>query len=511
MPVFISPIQNRYRAIDKPIVDQVIKQLINDGFLVKPRRYVHTDNVFSAKKHSTSEIYYPGELSLTVEPTYTHTDQADWALKKRWMYYNPVFADKSLGVYLHPMPVEQEVNITLTYTDDNIEVLRTLREGLFMHRNLGWYGSSHTVQYTLIPSKETMEVLELIHERREAKFGYAQTFNEWFILHSDDSFHGVEAGRHQEGTYGVRQIDIEGNIDTDIGDIEEFTVGVYSFSMGYKFRYARVAALVATYPIQIHQQLMPRQYTVTANTEHTQYGFTDLPVVRGLGHAVDPLARHIRIPWVDRLKLDKFPTGYAPLWTALLSVDDLPIDTNVLCRLDEIEDIAMHPSIITYLKAIGHASLTLTHKCPFMLVLHRDNYLMDDRYLTVDSNLDVRLTSPINQRYNYRISFCILINLEALSIDTLESLKEYNIAEIIADTVNLVSRRMDSPKPINYPIIPRDLTSLAYLRAVSPLIDNKTGEAVDQWRTDVRDLTRIPKGVVGFRTVQTQWVTSHRK
>lgn len=504
MPVFISPIQNAYRAIDKPIVDQVINGLIADGIIPRPEIYVHTDKLYSQQKAVTMYVRYPGEFSLTVEPITEMVDQADWTLKNRWQYMPTLMEDHALRVSLMPMLVDYQTTVRLIYTDDNLEHLRHLHEALLIKRNLGWYGSSHTVDYTIIPSKETDELLRTIHSMREQRYGYGETYDEWLTVCSSPDLHPVQGGRHVEQAYNIRQIHIEGNIEGDIEPIEEYTTNVFSFVLTYKFRYSRPSALVAKYPIQVHQQLLPRHYTITANSEHKGLSIAEVPIVRALTQVSDVYPPTIRIPSVDLEPIQQHPTGYLPLWTAMLMLDDTPLLDQVLCVIDQVPDVVMHPDIIAYLKDNRvYPNITRFYKAPFLLALYKDTTLMDERFLTVDAELAVRLTSAVNKRSIYRIALCVLVDQHALAAEAIPPINDHDINALIADTVNYCRARHYITSPTGV-VIPKDLTSIGYLRSVAPLLTTWLPDG-----TSVRE--RKPYGVATQRTVMDTWVSAERK
>lgn len=496
MPINVDIVQNAYRSIDKPCVDQVVRQLINEGVLIEPKTYIHTDRLFSNSKVVTRNIRYIGDLTLTVEPITEMVEQADWSLKNRWQYMPIVLADHELNVKMRPMLVDYQCTIRLIYTDDNLEMLRMLRESLLIKRSHGWYGSSHTLDYTVLPSKHTDELLRTIHTLREARFGYGQSYDEWILLCSSPDYHAVVNGRHTEYAYNVRQIRIEGNIEGDIEQIEEYVEGAYSFALSYKFRYARPSALFVEYPIQVHQQLLPKKYTIITNQEHKGNAIYEVPAIKVLTHISDIMARVPRIPAVDTTYIDSYPSGYLPLWTALLSLDNVPIAQQLLCNLNEIPDIMLHPKLVSYFKEV-YADLTSKFKLPFMVVMHRDNHLMDERYLRVDSNLNVKLEHDVNKRYVYRLSLCILKQLSALS--TNEAILRHGVQDIIADTLNAI--QVPNSEYGKQLILPSDFNNLTLLRIVRPIMT--------QWDTTRRDL--VDGRIVTQKTVQSTWVTADRK
>jgi len=498
MPINVDPIQNPYRSIDKPCIDQVVRQLITEGVLIEPKTYIHTDRVFSNNKVVTYETRYIGDLSLTVEPISEMVEQADWSLKNRWEYMPVILADHELRIKVRPMLVDYQTVVRLVYTDDNLETLRLLRESLLIKRMHGWYGSSHTLDYTVIQSKHTDELLRTIHSLRESRYGYGHSFDEWVALCASPDYHPVVNGRHMEQAFNVRQVRIEGNIEGDIEQIEEYIEGAYSFALTYKFRYARPSALFVEYPIQIHQQLLPKKYTIITNSEHKGNAIYEVPAIKALTHVSDIMSRVPRIPSVDTEYVDSYPTGYLPLWTALLSLDDTPVDQQVLCNLAEIPDIMLHPKIVEYLQET-HADLTTKFKLPFMLVMHRDNHLLDDRYLSVDADLNVQLDYDVNRRYVYRLSLCILRQLSALKADAVGTIIRHGVQDIISDTLNAL--QVNDSTHAKQIVLPSDFNSMTLLRVVRPIMA--------YWDSNARTIS--DGAVVTQKTIQSTWVTAERQ
>ena len=140
----------------------------------------------------------------------------------------------------------------------------------------------------------------------------------------------------------------------------------------------------------------------------------------------------------------------------------------------------------------------------FFIALYQDDQLMDPRYLTVDSDLNVRLTTDVNKRKIYRLAFCIIQQLSGLSATALPAIETYSLGEIISDTINLLASRFDTKVLGNEIVLPKDLTSVGYLRTISPIVTGwtETGEPY---------LTRNPRGIVTQRTVMDTWVTVIRK
>ena len=498
MPTHTSAIQNLFHSIDRPIIDQITTQLVDQGVLLRPAHLIRVDTIHSTRRVSNLNTQYPGELALVTSMQMVRLEQADWALKRRWLYLPPLFNDPNLGVRIFAMTNNYEIQITFTYLDDNLEILRSLREGLLVKRDLGYTGSSHTLDYTLIPSKDTTELLRTIHELREAKHGYGEEYEEWMNLYSAPDYHPVQAGRHIEMSFAARQVNIEGGLYGEIANIEEYELGIYSFAINYTFHFARPIALITNFPVLIHQQLLPRIYTLTNNLDHQGYGFTDLPVVKAITEVKPRLP--LRIPQVDLGHMENFKRGYQPLWVVLLAIEDLPIVDNVLCVLDRIDDLAIHPDIVKYLKEVGYVDLTTPYACPFLLSLHRNEQLMDSRYLEVNADLEVRLTHEIDLRNIYRLSFSILRDLPALNANCLPAVNQYGLNQIIADTLNMFKNETDYPR--NEIVVPRDLTDIGYCRTLAPLLQD--------WQTNPSPYHRNRRGAVTTRTIMSSWVTSKR-
>lgn len=512
MPILVSPIQNPYQSVDRPCVDKVVHQLINEGSLIPYHIYVHETQVSEGRRLSQhGQSYMPGQISVEVKATFEYPEQSNWALNRRWKQYIPYIHDKSLSVGVYPIHLDQEVRLAITYVSDSIERLHRLKNMLRVKQAMGWTGSEHTLDYNVIFDREVMDLLSEIHTLREGRYPYNEAFAEWVAGNSDASIHVVQGGRHQEPAYAHKQVLIQGIVDGDLEPVEEVNEGIFSFTFYYRYRHSRTMATVVEYPIQIHQQLLSAQYTVIRNSERPQaYAFSDTPMIRGLSTPEDISQDTIRIPPFDRQPITRFPQHHHPIWTALIELPNPVLPGDTLFNLLEIDDIRMHPGVLDAIRTDYHAAINIPYRTPFLLTIHRDNHLMHWDYLRMDNALNVILHKVINPRYNYRVSLCLVTNLSALSDEQLKPLQSPAVAEIMSQAINRFSdASVTATRPVNYPMIPSDLNNHVWLRHVAPLLDTGVS-GVDDW-TSATTGHRRPTGIVGYRTAMVASVNAFYK
>ena len=447
MPIINIPLSNTLETIERPIIYDIIRRVEDlTGISSKTQiRYfgegTQTGQQWNSSLNKDKDLnnLYPlvDNLTIEVEENYDAGRMLSIAVENR---ENPlVFFDPDLGIYIKPVRSPTDVVITFKYKarDRNAAVRwrNEIRTKTAKNREI----NMHDINYSWHLPNAYLDILSSIWTLRNNIAGYGDTFEEWFYKRMTDKITAVSdlAGNNVILAIAEKQAGIQGLYDFEgVPDKPEKDgdVGMWTVSFTYKFKYDKPINTIFNYPIVIHQQLLDEQYRFltpayslqekwkqyTASGKVFAYFQSDTQLMRALAN------RGLDIPSFDIFYPETVLASTLRVFTVLtnISVSDL----TTLFNLADLGDFNLDSDILSFLKTSEFIYCTQTYQSIFQLNLYEDVYLQYGTILTVDSNLNVSATAPLDLRKTYHVRLSMVSDLSLLSTSAINRLKAAPVA-----------------------------------------------------------------------------------
>lgn len=445
MPVVDVTLPDVSQSVMRPIVFDVIRQVQS-----------------ITKIDSKAKIFYPGETNKMQQGGTSIDDrnrdavmssnqivfievEEDYdleALSTTAVNYQEqlsVFNDARVSTKITPIYVDSGVTIHFRYrTRSKTEALRwrddiRIRVSAMRDINL------HKFTYHYLLPEQCIQLLSTIHHLRENVAGYGESFEEWVKSNATNRLTLIGDLTNKNARLGISetQMRIVGTYGFD-GVPEkperDDATGTWTISFSYKFTYNRPAACMMSYPVMVHNQLIPPEY-VSFNTEvpndptkvdksfsismNAMNHFEQQSV---LGKQMRP-GYFIRIPDHDEFTIPEPPPYTGTIFTALCESD---LETKLdLLNLNELGDIILDPDILDFIAKSEYPYITKLYNSILQLSLYRGNFLAGNEGLSCDSSLNVRTNHVQDLRIVHHVRFSIVTNPTILTADALQRLRSY--------------------------------------------------------------------------------------
>lgn len=461
MPNARIEIPDTENAIFRPVVLDVVRQLCEiTGIPTDTRILFPGDKTETYQQGSTI-----GEIRSNVERTSLpfndqiridvteQTYQGNMALSAYRSDMTPIFYDNKLGVALRPVKIATDVELEIKFRSASKSQALGLKNRL--ETNLMSYGdiNLHEANYHYMIPEWIVDLLSCVHKQREAIAGYGDTFDVYLAEHSKTNLTVIanQSGSARSLAYAEKCVRIQGLYDFDIAPqkgTNEDSASTWITTFTYKFQYDKPVACHVSYPVIVHNQLLPRKFVfhdTAPNLDNKRKVFSQAGSIHHYFETQDRLTnygayeRAITIPKFDEFKPNIELGETETIYTALITVDlDNP---KVILNLNELGDYMVDPDIYTYLKDIS-ADLTVPYKTPYLVSLYENGVLTNDRKIYVDGDLNVVSRTELNPRNMYQVRFSIVKNIFAIDSRSLKMLvlhKEALIKTLLSMKVSMSS------------------------------------------------------------------------
>lgn len=474
MPEFIAAIPNTYHSIDNKIFHSITRDLRNAEWLPNYRRMEVIRDGFKSKTRGstiykgTKRKWKHNDIQMKVSVSTESGPSNISHFRTSDGYIEPIFQDKSIGIEIRPQYDERLFTMQFTVRSASRELLTSWSNLVRARTQRQDNRLEHSLEYSYTLETQSHQLLKQIYNMRETIAGYEETYPQWIDKHSSNSLSAVEAGNTFQLEYTEKQIEVIGYFGVKPEpEITEVQDGLWEGVMSYVFTANLPHALHHIYPIMTHQQLMPWKFLEEPQRDYRNVMVFN-PIMRGFTE-VDRertgLINTINIPSLDQGYTPSLPDGYYPLVTAMMQLDE---DTDILCNLHDLEDVELDIGVLKILKNYYHQFLTQPYNSPFLVTLHSNRNLLQDNYIFVDHDLNVKLRKTIDKRRVYRVSFSIIVKPHRLSHNAMVPLKDNTrVKALLADTINNIDDDMSYTKElVNSWLLPNDFDDYFYLNNV---------------------------------------------
>lgn len=445
MPILTLEINEQYKSIVRPTVLSVVNELL-------PFMRLNADVEIIYKGESDVVLMQNGQIGVnhrhpgkpirtaSTERLYITVDfdESENSILEMPVLYPEqryIFLDDKLNIKIKPVRKRNKVTIKFGYRfrskvaadqwKSHMDILLAQRVQDFVHN----------VTYHYAYPDRAIGLLHKLWEYRESNAGYGDTFNDYMLNHSISTLTAVTDQSGNKVDLGVAETltNCQGWWDFDnVPEADKVnSLGNYQSNFNYVFEYDKVIGLVFYYPITVHQQPLPESFIPKRRnpTYRAQTYQKPLQAARfeeiNKNFSRDTNALSVAYPrhptyddWIPEFPLADQIFQYH----ALLSLDNA--DLSDLVDLHELGDYEFDDIALQYIEKMG-ARIFHNAASIIQVKFYDGTVLLDPEILTIDEDLKVRATVPLNPRHDYRVVICIDGNLRGL--------KELTVQELLRD------------------------------------------------------------------------------
>lgn len=439
MPNIVVELPETYSSITRPAITQVAKQLIevmrlpaDTGFeffgmaeaQFQPQTTL-TDNGIQNK------FGFNGRINIEADEQYIEDRTLTTAVKKDNVQF--VFYDQRLDVYVKPVYVSCEVTISFRYRAPDRTQAERWRDEFRVRSSQGRAELLHELDYHYpIPDAVNL-ILHQIHTMRENVAGYGEPLEQWVQEHISGRATTLltQAGTQPLLAIAERQIGIVGGFNFVAQPEKGAKTGEsapWETGFDYTFMYDKVVAVMAHYPVSIHNQMMdvafrpnvPVYELVNQARRPSNERFLYDYFTRLYKERTQPLARN-RVPKFDDWIANWVAPRTSPVLELLLGVD--PDDPRDLVSLLQLGDFEFSPAAIDFLRKEAPFINRYGHSV-FHFQLYRWDKPMADGTVLMDTELNVRSSYDLTLRDVQHLRLCLVTDLSVLTKEAIDRVRK---------------------------------------------------------------------------------------
>lgn len=424
MPKITVELASNYENITRPVAMSVardVMKLCN----IDDSTPLFMPGEFDQINQAGSEIGGSGDpqfganrrMKVVVEETIRNESVMQQIVKQNEM--PAMFEDRRLGISIRPVYMQSDLTLTFQYTCASRQQATKWKDGFAARRAENRTSTQHQVDYEIPVQEGVLALLAHLYTLRENISGYGDTLGEWFKSCQLRPFQllATQDGDIAKSIVSVpeSQVQIVGWWDfTDIPkEVKNGEASTWNVEFAYRVMYHRCTHLYLVYPLMVHQQHVAAQYF----DAKPRFSLEELPKVSAIGiRALDAMDHYVdyfpapadglRFPTYDEWIPGKNnqPPKSIPTASWMLALD--PKDSQDLLNLTELPDIRLTLEMDTYLRSVASV-LNKRGSSSVLLTLYIDDTPMSESWLTVDADLNVRATAPLDLKHQYhlRMSF----------------------------------------------------------------------------------------------------------
>jgi hypothetical protein len=444
MPVVEMTLPDVAQAVSRPVILAVVKQIQEitkidkDTKVFYPGETQRMQQPGSTVNSTNRDALMTNNQILFIEAEEDYEVDAMASTAVNYLEQNPVFNDFKLGVSITPIYVTTNVTINFRYrTQSKAEALRwrdDIRVRVSHMRDV----NLHNLTYHYLIPMPYLELLKTIHALREETAGYGDTFAEYVISNASDRLTMIGDMVNKDARLGIsetqaRVVGIFGFEGVPEKPERDDANGTWTITFSYKFTYERPAACNIRYPILVHNQLLPIEYTDFVNDvedpEKKNNEFTlSLKALNYFENTTQFKTRINPYPIVNIPDFDQFmptavPPGTSTVYYVLCTFD--PATPNLLVDLNDLGDMIMDDDIMAFIRQGEYQYITKSYRSILQLHLYRGDNLASDTAIECHSDGTVHLAATPNLRVEHRLRLSMMMDTSLLDRASLERLRAH--------------------------------------------------------------------------------------
>lgn len=496
MPILSLTLPEQSEAISRPVVFDIIGQ-IQEITKIRPDTKIFFPGDIQKMQTPSTSIDSKDDRFATfntnnivfieVEEDYDHETLGTTVINRK--EHPAVFIDDALGIRLCPIYATSNVVINFKYRCVSKTEAMRWRDDIRMRISQLRDINLHDINYHYLLPLELLILIKAIHETKEVVEPYDESYVEYVSRCATPRLTVVGDLVNQDARLAIaeRQCRIVGmyGFDGIPEKPERDDNGTWLITFSYKFSYEKPIGCTMRYPIMVHNNLIPKNYTYFNNKSYDLY-----PVVRSASLSIDALSGFesdtimdnrrypyplIRLPEFDDYEIKSIPVGTGSVFLALCEVD--LADKRSLVNLNELGDLIIDQDILEFIRVSEQPYMCKIYKSIFHLSLYRNDSLTSNDTITLLPDLTVKATSDLNLRHQHRVRLSIVMDLTLLSREALDRLRKYPkvLTKVIEAMNEIFKNHPDLVKLANMPYVTELQFSRIYALLTGYSLDNGTG------------------------------------
>jgi len=430
MYTFTLPIPDTYSTIMRPAIYSIIAELKTMRVLPNIEKIVYTeinkevDNKGNKINAANRLDKLDAEACIYVNVIKKIKPTSGLGLHVGFNHIKPIFHDKDLNIKLTPLYNTIDIELEIRCVSTSRNFIKEWMSEYTALLQLGALTRLHKLEYRYRLPKGTYALLDVLHGLREKVAPYDEDFATWLKKHSAKELskdHSI-TGTYEQYAYTEYQTNVQGLFEELEPSYETDGDTKFSGTFTYKVSMDKPTNLLHTYPIMIHNQLIPIDYTVPVDYGDDTFEYSNDALTRQLGvvfNAKDILsvnAYPIRTPDVDHFNILHNIVGYFKTAVTLTSVDE---DKKGVVNLESLGRAVIDPEIIAWLKAGEYEHVIKPYHSMFNISVYRIEEPMDHTLLALTPLLELSSIKELNLRQTHRVVVNICSDLSYLTEDAL--------------------------------------------------------------------------------------------
>lgn len=430
MPAVVKPIAETTQAITRPVVMGVVELLKQyTGIKKEVEVQVFTGSNAASTPGSLqsdpngNNVRFDGHEKVKVDYTEEFEDTDALTATTNWRDNVPVFLDQPLQIFLRPVYVKAKVDLRVEYRCKNeaaaMRWLSEIRTYVSMERA----ELPMELEYTYQIPNAYMVILAHLHDLRESTAGYGETFVEWLRDKFDDRVTVEKTNGEKGHQFSVqeRQGGVLGWFDfTMVPQAERNdTNGTWTASFGFTFIYDKPISMMLNYPVVVHNRVVsskyrknPTPYTLTEASlmNISRRAYQALPFTRpkAFQHPIGGIV----IPSYDDWNPTTFNKHTTSVFTTLVIVESE--DPYQIANLHDLGDWEINPILLEWIQA-NRKSVFKPQMSPIVIEVYTGNNRWTHEALYLDESLNLRTSTPLDERRVHHLRFAMVSDLSLLS------------------------------------------------------------------------------------------------
>lgn len=441
MPLVSVELPESAMALTRQVATDVITQMIaNTGIRDANLNLGYNGNTEVAKLYNgsiaswgntqedTALFNQHGKVMITVVEEYDEELYSTMQTNRK--EYPLLFSDRELPVFMRANYVPMVMRITVEYRSEDYKSMQSWRDGMRRKISVGQQLFTHELNYEFGFPPAFMMIINEIHRLRELTAPYNQTFKQWFNACVSNKFTLLStlAGGNLHPTFVERQLNAFGTFDfTTPPEKQKGDGATQKVSFDYIVKYEKPIEMQLEYPLVVHNSLLPKKY----RPQETDRMYSKMVGAKSWTNAnMDTIRldqdiyyeqwQGVRLPHFDEW-VPKQDTHLAARNLMHVLTRVYPADPTTLLDLKALGEYQISPTYLPFMTRL-HAKLTVPYMNIFNVAVYENDIPLSDTEITVDNQLVVRSTRPLNLRKTYRVRITLLTDLSMLDDAAIQDL-----------------------------------------------------------------------------------------
>ena len=425
MPKILLPITGTKETIARPVVAEVVRELITwTGLPANIKFQLPGDKEVMHQPGSSIDPqnaygYYDETTRLFV----TYDEQYDEEFINTMAVFRPdyphFYYDGSTRTFMRAAYSRTTIRISVRYQATDKGAAEKWRDEIRTRIAHERHDRCHNITYSYLIPEEFFVILKEIHRMRENKAPYSQDYETYFKEHVTKraTILTDQGGKNKEWAIRESQAGVNGYFDFDFAPEKGSRAQdgtSWNIQFDYVIRIDKPIAAVMMYELVVHNQELSAKYRDVKPPEKLEnyelsYSMTG-KLYSWWSQMSNPTP--VSTPGYGFPLYDQFVPGFTPphtlrLLTLLVTVDET--DNKTLINLNELDPFQLSQSITDYVSRNREESAVYGQGLVHVSVYEFEDPL-DSELIEIDADLNVKLKDASDLRKIYHVRIAVYTN-----------------------------------------------------------------------------------------------------